>query len=99
MTAVSAVTLGALLLVGWQRRDQRRSMAAVMGIGVAALVALEAAQIFIRSHGSDMTDVVCGAVGVAIGALVGVWTFDRKLDTPADETLGAGRGSASVRGA
>jgi len=88
VTAVSAVPLGTLLLVGWQRRDQRRSMAAVMGIGVAALVALETVQLFIRSHGSDMTDVVCGAVGVAIGALVGVWTFDRKLDTPADETVG-----------
>ena len=87
VTAVGAVPLGALLLVGWQPRDQRRSMAAVMGIGVAALVALETAQIFIRSHGSDMTDVVCGAVGVAIGALVGMWTFDRKLDAPADDTF------------
>ena len=57
-------------------------------------------QIFIRSHGSDMTDVVCGAVGVAIGALVGVWTFDRKLDTSADETFGAlGVDRPRVRGA
>jgi len=87
VTAVSAVPLGALLLVGWQPRDQRRSVAAVMGIGVAALVALETAQIFIRSHGSDMTDVVCGAVGVAIGTLVGIWTFDRKLDAPDDDTF------------
>jgi glycopeptide antibiotics resistance protein len=58
-----------------------------MGIGVAALVALETAQLFIRSHGSDMTDVVCGAVGVAIGTLVGIWTLDRKLDARADDTF------------
>ena len=87
VTAVSAVPLGALLLVGWQPRDQRRSLAAVMGIGVTALVALEIAQIFIRSHGSDMTDVVCGAVGVALGVLVGVRTFDRRLDAPAGDTF------------
>ena len=87
VTAVSAVPLGALLLVGWQPRDRRRSVAAVMGIGVVALVALETAQIFIRSHGADMTDVVCGAVGVAIGTLVGVRTFDRRLGAPANVTL------------
>jgi VanZ family protein len=50
-------------------------------------VALEIAQIFIRSHGSDMTDVVCGGVGVAIGVVVGVRTFDRRLDAPADDTF------------
>jgi glycopeptide antibiotics resistance protein len=87
VTAVSAVPLGALLLVGWQPRGQRRSVAAVMGIGVTALVTLEIAQIFIRSHGSDMTDVVCGAVGVALGVLVGVRMFDRRLDAPAGDTL------------
>jgi VanZ family protein len=87
VTTVSAVPLGTLLLVGWQPRDRRRSVAGVMGIGVAALVALETAQLFIRSHGSDMTDVVCGAVGVAIGTLVGIWTLDRKLDARADDTF------------
>ena len=85
VTAVSAVPLGALLLVGWQRRDQRRSVAAVMGIGVTGLVALETAQIFIRSHSFDMTDVLCGAVGVAIGVVAGVRTFDRRLDARTDD--------------
>jgi VanZ family protein len=77
VTTVSAAPLGTLLLVGWQRPNQRRSVAAVTGIGVAALVALETAQIFIRSHAADMTDVLCGAVGVAAGAWVGMRIFDR----------------------
>ena len=86
VTTVSAAPLGTLLLVGWQRRNQRRSVASAVGIGVAALVTLEAAQIFIRSHGADMTDVLCGAVGVAAGALVGMRTFDRALRARAHHT-------------
>jgi VanZ family protein len=87
VTAVSAVPLGALLLVGWQPRDRRRSAAAAMATGVVTLAVLETVQIFIRSHGADMTDVVCGAVGLAIGTLVGVRVFDRRLDAPANVTL------------
>jgi VanZ family protein len=87
VTAVSALPLGALLLVGWQRPNQRRSVAAVMGIGVAALVALETVQIFIRSHAADTTDVLCGAAGVAAGAWVGLRIFERTLRAPARDAL------------
>jgi glycopeptide antibiotics resistance protein len=87
VTAVSATPLGVLALVGWQRRMQRRSVTAAMGIGVAALVALEAAQIFIRSHSADITDVLCGGVGLIAGALVGLRTFDRALNAPARDTF------------
>jgi len=79
VTTVSAVPLGGLVLVGWQRRDQRRSIPAALGIGVTALVTLEAAQVFIRSHSADITDVMCGTVGLVAGALVGVRTLDRTL--------------------
>lgn len=85
VTAVSAIPLGALLLVGWQQRGERRSSAATLGLGVSILIALETSQMFIRSHGADMTDVVCGAVGVFAGALIGVRVFDRSLHTRAHD--------------
>ena len=72
VTAVSAVPIGAVLLVSWQRRGERRSVLATAGLGLLILTGLEAAQVFIRSHGADMTDVVCGMLGVLAGAAIGL---------------------------
>jgi glycopeptide antibiotics resistance protein len=86
VTAVSTIPVGALLLVGWQRRGERRSLFAAAGLGLLVLTSLETAQIFIRSHGADMTDVLCGLLGILGGAAIGVRVFDRSLHAPARTT-------------
>ena len=87
VTAVSAIPIGALLLVGWQPRGERRSILSTLGVGILVLTALETTQIFIRSHGADMTDVVCGALGVLAGAATGLRIFDRSPNTRARATV------------
>ncbi len=87
VTAVSAVPVGAVLLVSWQRRGERRSVLTTAGLGLLILTALEAAQVFIRSHAADMTDVLCGLLGVLAGAAIGVRVFDRSLHTHARDKV------------
>jgi glycopeptide antibiotics resistance protein len=99
VAAVSAVPLGALALVGWQRRGERRRIAAATGTGVIALVALEAAQIVIRSHRADVTDVLCGALGLVAGAIVSARTLDRTRRASPREVFSSGPESPSWPGA
>ena len=87
VTAISAIPIGTLLLVGWQRRGERRGLLATVGLGVIVLTGLETAQIFIRSHGADMTDVVCGVLGVLAGAAIGMRIFDRSPNTESRATF------------
>ncbi|NOT25914.1 MAG: VanZ family protein [Acidobacteria bacterium] len=88
VTAVSAIPIGTLLLVGWQPRGERRGLLSAVWLGVVILAALETAQIFIRSHGADMTDVVCGMLGVLAGAAIGAQIFDRSPNTRSRATSG-----------
>jgi glycopeptide antibiotics resistance protein len=62
-------------------------------LGASAVVAVEAAQIFIRSHAADITDVIFGWLGVALGVRVGIRLF--KHTTAAfSEPLGVARGTS-----
>ena len=70
-TTLSAVPLGALGLVGWTGLGVRRHSAAAFVFGAMFVVLMEAAQIFIRSHAADMTDVLFGGLGVALGVWLG----------------------------
>ena len=72
VTAVSSVPLGlAAMFAGRGTAGGRRGALASVGLGVAGLAAVELAQVFIRSHAADATDLLSGAVGVACGAWVG----------------------------
>lgn len=73
VTAVSSVPLGlAAMFAGSGTAGARRGVVASLGWGVAGLAAVELAQVFIRSHAADATDLVSGTVGVLCGAWVGL---------------------------
>lgn len=74
-TALSAAPLGALGLVGWTGLGARRRSRAAFAVGAAFVVAVEGAQVFIRSHAAQLADVLWGLAGVAIG----VWAGRRAL--------------------
>jgi VanZ family protein len=76
-TFLSTVPIGALALVGWRSDSTRRHAFAAWGLGVAAVVTIEGAQIFIQSHAADITDVLFGALGTAAGVWIGVRTSGR----------------------
>jgi glycopeptide antibiotics resistance protein len=90
IAVVSAIPLGMLGLTGWLTQSTRRGAAAAWTIGATAVVTLEAAQIFIYSHAADITDVLFGSLGVAVGVLIGVRTVARMAasaaPTPAART-------------
>lgn len=66
---LAAAPLGVLGLVGSTSR--RRSPGAALAFGVALVMAIEAAQVFIRSHAADVTDVLLAGAGVAAGVWLG----------------------------
>ena len=72
---LSAAPLGALGLVGWTGVGARRHSRAAFAFGALFVVLVEAAQIFIRSHTADMTDVLFGLLGVAGGVWLGRRAF------------------------
>jgi VanZ family protein len=66
-----SIPLGLIGLIGWRHDSRRRSAAAAWALGATAVAALEGVQIFIRSHAADITDVLCGWLGVVLGVWVG----------------------------
>jgi len=68
---VSAVPLGVLGLVVWMPRHVRRRPLQAFALGAALVGSIELAQVFISSHGADVTDVIFGCVGVAAGVSIG----------------------------
>jgi glycopeptide antibiotics resistance protein len=52
-------------VVVWTRT--RRRPAVAIGIGVAMVILVELAQVFVRSRYADVTDVLTGSLGVALG--------------------------------
>jgi VanZ family protein len=80
---VSAVPLGLLAIVIAARHFRSPLTGAIL-LGVSLVVAVEAAQIFIKSHAAYATDALFGAIGVAIGAGAGRRLFateTRRLET------------------
>jgi len=67
LTSVAlSVPIGIAAVLLWTERSRRRaSSALVLGVGVIA--ALEMVQVFVASRVADVTDVITGSVGVAIG--------------------------------
>lgn len=49
--------------------DRRRSLPASLGLGIALAASIELLQVFVYSRFSDVTDLVTGSVGVALGAV------------------------------
>ena len=66
---ISAVPLGVLGVVGWNARAKRYP-AAALAFGASLVVLVEFAQVFIASHTADLTDVIGGCLGVALGVSI-----------------------------
>lgn len=71
VTTIGAAPLGVLGLVGWTGLGARRHSAAALAFGGGFVLFMEVAQIFIRSHAADATDVLFGWLGVAVGVWIG----------------------------
>jgi VanZ family protein len=86
---VSSLPLGMLAVSGWWTRETRRGAFVSTVIGVVGLTVIESAQIFIRSHVADTTDVVWGTVGVVGGVFVGARVWGRRRSSSRDTDGGA----------
>lgn len=73
---LAAIPLGVLGASRWGRR-RARSFVEAFGIGALIVAAVEAAQIFIRSHSATVSDVIFGWAGVTVGVIVGARTLAR----------------------
>jgi glycopeptide antibiotics resistance protein len=73
---ISAVPLGVLGIVGFNRRRHRPPPAA-FAFGTTLVVLVEMAQVFIRSHAADVTDAIFGSLGVGLGVWIGTRTLPR----------------------
>jgi VanZ family protein len=67
--AVSAVPLGVFASIAGEHSGVRRDTGAAVALGALFVVLVEIAQIFIRSHAADVTDIVFGCAGVVAGVL------------------------------
>lgn len=61
------VPIGALALVGWTRAGRWRRRSDAFALGGIYVAAIEAAQLFVFTRFSDVTDLFVGAAGVALG--------------------------------
>jgi VanZ family protein len=66
---LAAAPLGVLGLTASSGR--RRSPGGAIVFGLTVVMAIEAAQVFVRSHAADVTDVLLAGVGVAAGVWIG----------------------------
>lgn len=76
-TTLTSIPIGMLALVGGRPAGTRRRAGVAWALGAAAVATLEAAQIFVRSHAADVTTVIFGCIGVAIGVAAGARVFGR----------------------
>jgi VanZ family protein len=83
VTTVGDVPLGMLAVSGWWTRTTRRDAFTATALGIGGVAIIEAAQVFIHSHAADATDVLCGAVGVVGGVLVGTRLWGSRSLQPA----------------
>lgn len=80
------IPLGVLGVVGWTRPGQRRGASDAFALGFACVVFVEAAQLFVFSRFSDVTDLFIGAAGVALGIALTAIVVARsqRTDAPAE---------------
>jgi glycopeptide antibiotics resistance protein len=76
-----AIPLGALCVHGWTIRGRRRSAAGAMMASIAVLAALEACQVIVVSRVADVTDILTGGLGAAIGVWLAVSTSRSTVGT------------------
>lgn len=69
VTALAAVPLGALGLIGWTGRAIRRHSTTAVLFGASFVLGIELAHVFIRQHAADINDVLWGTAGVVVGVL------------------------------
>ncbi|MBN8760874.1 MAG: hypothetical protein ABS91_00970 [Thiobacillus sp. SCN 64-35] len=81
------VLIWAPLALLW-RQDGTRSALRVWGMTLATAVLLEGMQLFVYSRVSDVTDILTGALGAAIGSLAGGWLGRRESRRSTLPTLG-----------
>lgn len=84
---VSAVPLGAVGMVAGTGRARRRGSAAAFAAGALLVAGMEVAHIFIRSHSPDVSDILFGWLGVAVGS----WVAHRWLARRVFVATGRGR--------
>jgi VanZ family protein len=80
---LAAIPLGLFGLLGWTAAHLHRRSTA-FAIGTAIVLAVEAAQIFIRSHAATTTDVIFASLGVALGVTIGPRVLARYRQPPDD---------------
>jgi glycopeptide antibiotics resistance protein len=66
-----ALPFGLLGLIGWMPAGVRRAPASAFLVGLTVVAVIEGAQLFVFSRVFDLTDVLTGAAGVAIGVWIG----------------------------
>ncbi len=81
------VLIWAPLALLW-RQDGTRSALRVWGMTLATAALLEGMQLFVYSRVSDVTDILTGALGAAIGSLAGGWLSRRESRRSTLPTLG-----------
>jgi VanZ family protein len=67
---LSAIPLGVFGLIGWKSKGLHRP-ATAFAVGLAIVLCVELAQVFISSHAASGTNVIFGAIGVALGVSLG----------------------------
>ena len=76
------VPLGALTVLGWVQKGTRRRVMSAFLLAMAVVISAEAAQGLIWSRQASVTDILTGAVGVAIGTAAAVrWAQLRRRDS------------------
>lgn len=68
------VPLGILASIGLALPDARRSHVAAMVAGALVVVLIEIAQLFVFTRYADVTDLLTGSLGIALGIVVANWS-------------------------
>ncbi len=69
-TILLSIPLGVLAATGWTRPGTRRSLPVAVFASTTFLALVELAQVFVMSRVADATDILIGATGAAIGAVL-----------------------------
>jgi glycopeptide antibiotics resistance protein len=72
------IPVGAAAVLLWTWDRSRRGPVFAFGLGVAAVVLVEFAQIFVNSRFADATDIITGSLGVLVGVALTTWLTSRE---------------------
>ncbi len=94
MAVVTAIPLGALGVVVGPRDGRTRTPLIAFIVGAALVAGMEGVQIFIVSHAADITDVLCGWLGVGLGIAITRRRLPARHAVRSRPLAAAGRGAA-----